>query len=110
MSDNTTTIITPSEPQQNHHTNQQHRKKKKKPKTRHGARNQNRHKLLTRWLVSTFPNAIHQAKEETNSNLKERQHILDVAGGKGELSARLVFCHTAHVTMIGMLCLFFFHC
>lgn len=58
---------------------------------RHGARNQNRHKNFTKWLLEKFP---HIAENSTS------MHVLDVAGGKGELSARLSMCHSLKVVMI----------
>lgn len=78
---------------------------------RHGARNQHRHKNMTKWIVKTFPNSIKEAKEiqipdavsdGTNISTKstDTRHILDVAGGKGELSARLTLCHALNVRMV----------
>ena len=58
---------------------------------RHGARNQNRHKNFAKWLLEKFP---HIAESSTS------MHVLDVAGGKGELSARLSMCHSLKVVMI----------
>ena len=105
-------------------------KPKKKTRTgRHGARNQHRHKQVVKWIVQKFPNEIALAKDDhpnTNtsnttsntssthhttdgiSNVNTAQqkskpnnmHILDVAGGKGELSARLTICHRLHVKMV----------
>jgi hypothetical protein len=65
-------------------------KKKASQRTgRHGARNQHRHKHLAKWMLQTFP----QLSDTT-------QHVLDVAGGKGELAARLCFCHRLSVVMV----------
>ena len=61
---------------------------KRNTSTRHGSRNQNRHQKLTKWLIQKFPHILND------------QHVLDVAGGKGELAARLVFCHNVSVIMV----------
>lgn len=61
----------------------------KKKAGRHGARNQNRHRHFVEWLLQTFP----QLSDTT-------KHVLDVAGGKGELAARLCFCHGLSVVMV----------
>ena len=66
-------------------------RKKTNRKGRHGARNQHRHKHFVKWLVQTFP----QLSDTTTKN-----HVLDVAGGKGETAARLVFCHLQKVVMV----------
>jgi hypothetical protein len=57
---------------------------------RHGARNQHRHKSFVKWLLDTFP----QIEQD------ETKHVLDVAGGKGEVSARLTMCHLQQVIMV----------
>ena len=68
---------------------------------RHGARNQHRHKFFVKWLMETFP-----FLEESGANVahtpqdKPSLHILDVAGGKGEVSARLCMCHKQNVVMV----------
>ena len=80
----------------------------KPARKRHGARNQHRHKDFAKWIVKTFPQSIKDAKDSTEpgsaspSNISENStgHILDVAGGKGELSARLTLCHTLRVEMV----------
>ena len=54
---------------------------------RHGARNQHKMKDFVKWLVHTFPSG-------------SLERVLDVASGKGELAARLAFCHQSHVTLI----------
>ena len=61
--------------------------------TRHGARNQHRHKFFARWLLETFP-----FLQSTND--REQCHVLDVAGGKGELAARLSMCHNLRVVLV----------
>ena len=58
---------------------------------RHGARNQHRHKSFVKWLLDTFPH-IEQGGET--------KHVLDVAGGKGEVAARLTMCHLQQVVMV----------
>lgn len=58
---------------------------------RHGARNQNRHKNFAKWLLEKFPHIV---------DMPTSMHICDVAGGKGELSARLSMCHSLKVVMI----------
>jgi hypothetical protein len=49
-----------------------------------------RHKKLIQWILKTFPHV-------TDAN---ERHILDVAGGKGELAARLSMCHKLSVIMV----------
>lgn len=60
---------------------------KRSTSTRHGARNQRRHQKFTKWLLDTF-------------DLKKDSFVLDVAGGKGELAARLAYCHHVNVCII----------
>lgn len=86
----------------------------KSKRKRHGARNQHRHKNMIKWIVKTFPEPIKEAKEKlspvdtetTNDqhhtivSTENYRHVLDVAGGKGELSARLTLCHTLNVRMV----------
>lgn len=67
--------------------------KTKKKRGRHGARNENRHKNFVKWIMKTFP----QLSNYTNASYS---HVLDVAGGKGETAARLVFCHRQNVIMV----------
>lgn len=55
--------------------------------TRHGARNQHRHKDLCKWIVETF-------------DLAAGDLVVDVAGGKGELAARLAICHQLNVLLV----------
>lgn len=65
---------------------------------RHGARNQHRHKSLAKWLLQTFPHLrLEQGEEESQT---QQQHVLDVAGGRGELAARLSMCHNLRVVMV----------
>lgn len=69
--------------------------------TRHGARNQHRHKHFAKWILSTFPRVLEECIDnDTNDTTESQMHILDVAGGKGELSARLCLCHSLHVKMV----------
>ncbi|KAL7467614.1 hypothetical protein ACHAXS_007852 [Conticribra weissflogii] len=79
---------------------------------RHGARNQHRHKHFTKLILETFPHILEQCAykedgDETNDANSENSkittrpmHVLDVAGGKGELSARLSLCHSLRVVMV----------
>ena len=82
---------------------------------RHGARNQHRHRHLVQWILKTFPHVLNDCinmkandddsiTNNNNSALLRQMHILDVAGGKGELSARLSLCHSLHVVMIDPRC------
>ncbi|KAI2493738.1 hypothetical protein MHU86_20808 [Fragilaria crotonensis] len=56
--------------------------------TRHGARNQHRHKHFCKWIMDRFP------------WLTEGDLVMDVAGGKGELAARLAICHRLNVLLV----------
>jgi hypothetical protein len=88
---------------------------------RHGARNQNRSQVFAKWIMDTFPSIVKGSslKQESNGNdaddnnnkndndTQQQQeqppklfHILDVAGGKGEVSARLTMCHLQRVVMV----------
>ena len=83
---------------------------------RHGARNQHKIKFFLRWLTQTFPSAFHHVNENDGQTCnsvesvnEERSSedsfytnslILDVAGGKGELSARLCFCNQQRVVLV----------
>lgn len=68
--------------------------------TRHGARNQHRHKHFAKWILATFPHVLEECLDGGSDPAERQMHILDVAGGKGELSARLCLCHSLRVTMI----------
>jgi len=71
--------------------------------SRHGARNQDRHQKFTRWLLKKFPHILNSnatLNEEENNDKNNEKYILDVAGGKGELAARLVLCHNISVVMV----------
>lgn len=88
--------------------------------TRHGARNQHRHRHFAQWILKTFPHVLVECLDSNNANVNDQQchprtgedssfntprsrrsrHILDVAGGKGELSARLSLCHSLRVVMV----------
>ena len=84
----------------------------KKSNGRHGARNQHRHKHVVKWIAQQFPNELrlatdHESRENSNNHSaskeeqpKRKMHILDVAGGKGELSARMSICHRLNVQMV----------
>jgi len=63
---------------------------------RHGARNQHKMIGFVRWLTKTF--ALHPQQAVDGSTQPHR--ILDVAGGKGELAARLTLCQQCIVTMV----------
>lgn len=70
---------------------------------RHGARNQDRHKIFVKWLTDKFDlsaSSIPEASEKNDNSDLPYQHILDVAGGKGEVSARLTMCERQHVVMV----------
>lgn len=73
---------------------------------RHGARNQHRHKQFARWILDKFPHIVQEcstsiSKEgEAAAAADSNMHVLDVAGGKGELSSRLALCHSLRVVMI----------
>jgi hypothetical protein len=112
-SSNTTTTTTTSK-----------RRGNNRKSDRHGARNQHRHKHFARWILQTFPHVVDECycccsssstatitTSSTEGEDKEHKstptstssigaHILDIAGGKGELSARLSLCHSLHVRMI----------
>lgn len=70
------------------------RTEKGERRKRHGARNQHRHKFFVKWLMDTFdlPTTTNDRSDDT--------HILDVAGGKGEVAARLSMCHCQQVVMV----------
>lgn len=59
---------------------------------RHGARNQDKSKQFLKWMQQTFPEIF----QDKTTN----RPILDIAGGKGELSARMVVCAQKHVVLI----------
>jgi hypothetical protein len=86
-------------------TSKQHQRRKKgrdPNRKRHGARNQNRHKILVKWLIDTFDLESSYIPKETEKEEEQQQrsHILDVAGGRGEVSARLTMCHRQNVVMV----------
>jgi len=62
---------------------------------RHGARNQHKMKDFVKWLLATFPRECFAGAAADGHS-----HILDVAGGKGELAARLTLCHNVQVVMV----------
>lgn len=65
---------------------------------RFGARNNNRMKVLLKFIFYEFHETIFQPAKRDNPN--KTIQILDVAGGKGELAARLSLCHNTNVIMI----------
>lgn len=69
----------------------------KQGRKRHGARNQHRHKHFARWLEERF--SFRKGGEGGDSNY-EQTHILEVAGGKGVLAARLCMCLRQRVILV----------
>jgi hypothetical protein len=71
-------------------------------RSRHGARNQARHKIFVKWLMETFDLSRSRVPDELENGSDDFpcQHILDVAGGKGEVSARLLMCQRQRVVMV----------
>jgi hypothetical protein len=73
---------------------------------RHGARNQHKMKDFVKWLLATFPDTVATSRSTRSSESDDTTttmaptHILDVAGGKGELAARLCMCHLTSVVMV----------
>mmetsp|Transcript_23507 Transcript_23507/g.40051 ORF Transcript_23507/g.40051 Transcript_23507/m.40051 type:complete len:310 (+) Transcript_23507:116-1045(+) len=70
---------------------------------RHGARNQDRHKHFAKWILDKFPHIVRECSSSSSSAdeaTMNNMHVLDIAGGKGELSARLALCHSLRVVMI----------
>lgn len=67
---------------------------------RHGARNQHKMKHFAKWLQENFPEAFMDDKHDKTCDSEREPYILDVAGGKGELTARLVMCHRRRVVMV----------
>eukprot|EP00536_Pseudo-nitzschia_multiseries_P008175 jgi/Psemu1/197382/e_gw1.203.60.1 len=92
-------------PQEEQRRRQQQKPQKQKRNKRHGARNQHRHKFFVKWLLETFDleECTHQSEASADSisgRPQRKMHILDVAGGKGEVSARLTMCHQQQVIMV----------
>ena len=91
-------------------------KRANRKSARHGARNQDRHKHFTQWILHTFPHILEDCMDikidddqchsrngvddATTKKPVQRIHILDVAGGKGELAARLSLCNSLRVIMV----------
>lgn len=86
--------------QDNHKSEEKESRKGKRrnppERKRHGARNQNRHKKFVKWLIETFDLKPSNDRDDIAST----PIILDVAGGKGEVSARLCMCHRQKVIMV----------
>mmetsp|Transcript_1860 Transcript_1860/g.2564 ORF Transcript_1860/g.2564 Transcript_1860/m.2564 type:complete len:249 (-) Transcript_1860:51-797(-) len=72
------------------------KRNKSKRKGRHGARNQHRHKSFVKWLVETFP----LISNADGADSDRKPFVLDIAGGKGEVAARLCMCHQQNVVMV----------
>ena len=70
----------------------------KPKKKRHGSKNQHKMKFFVRWLVQDFPQLDKHKKDE--SPLEEVPLVVDIAGGKGELAARLCMCHRLRVAVV----------
>jgi hypothetical protein len=77
-------------------TTSKQRYKRRHDSGRHGARNQNRHKNLVKWILQAFPHLSSSSSSSSTNNT----HILDVAGGKGELAARLSMCHAFNIILV----------
>ena len=88
-------------------------KRANRKSARHGARNQDRHKHFAQWIFDTFPHILvdcmdikvdddqsHGVDDATTKKPAQKMHILDVAGGKGELAARLSLCYSLRVIMV----------
>jgi hypothetical protein len=83
------------------------RKLQNPQRKRHGARNHDKSKLFVRWLEEVFPNQLRSCESDDDGgggkgddDTVQKDLILDVAGGKGELAARLCVCHRRHVILI----------
>ena len=74
--------------------------RKKEGRKRHGARNQHRHRDFVKWLQAYFPDSFQKSDCRSQLEGEKPMHILDVAGGKGELSARLCMCLLQNVVMV----------
>lgn len=77
-------------------TSDRRAKDKKERNKRHGAKNQNRHIHFAKWLQARFPDSFQQSNCANDTGI----HILDVAGGKGELAARLSMCLQQRVILV----------
>lgn len=98
--------------QPQHNSQEQHQQKKRHQQSlgnkRHGARNQHRHKKFVKWIMDTFKeqlllSQVQEHKEDDDkddSDNNDQYHILDIAGGKGEVSARLTMCERQRVVMV----------
>jgi len=96
-----------SKAKQNNTNVSDNNKRGNRKSARHGARNQHRHKIFAKWILDTFGHFLEESsivKEvdatTTDKSSQQQMHILDVAGGKGELSSRLSLCHSQKVVMI----------
>jgi len=75
----------------------QMRKLKNPQRKRHGARNQHKNKIFVKWLIDRFHLKTVASDEDPISS---SPIVLDVAGGKGEVAARLTMCHLQKVVMV----------
>ncbi|CAJ1921580.1 unnamed protein product [Cylindrotheca closterium] len=75
----------------------QMRKLKNPQRKRHGARNQHKNKIFVKWLIDRFHLKTVVSDEDPISSSPV---VLDVAGGKGEVAARLTMCHLQKVVMV----------
>ncbi len=84
-----------------------------KTRTYSGVKNQHKMKYFINWLLQTFPQlhvprtqsqdiqpdgTLHRQPMETS--LESTPLVIDIAGGKGELAARLIVCQRLRVAMI----------
>jgi hypothetical protein len=49
-----------------------------------------------KYLLKKFPSSFRDAQNDSFP----RRHVLDVAGGKGELTARMTMCHSTNVILV----------
>jgi hypothetical protein len=91
-------------------------KNKSRKGGKHGANNKNRHRVFVKWILQTFPQEVqsstfHPSDPETDAvhsipplltslQTPTQGLVLDIAGGKGELSIRLSLCHSIQTILI----------
>mmetsp|Transcript_3912 Transcript_3912/g.6025 ORF Transcript_3912/g.6025 Transcript_3912/m.6025 type:complete len:310 (+) Transcript_3912:129-1058(+) len=89
--------------QSNTSTTPNNKRRGNRKSDRHGARNQHRHKHFAKWILDKFPHVVRECSSSsstTDEATMKNMHVLDIAGGKGELSARFALCHSLRVVMI----------